>query len=380
MAIEAILNYAIDKGGSDIHLTVGRPRTVRIHGSLVSMDDQVLTPEDTEKLAREISSEEQRKKVEEVGGIDFGFGYGDRGRFRVSLFKQKGTYAMVLRLLPNKFFTFDELSLPKQLIELLGRPRGLILVTGPTGSGKTTSLATMLNYINENFSRHIITVEDPIEFLHPHKKGVVTQREVGADVPSFSEAVVKALRQDPDVILIGEMRDIATMESAIRAAETGHLVFGTLHTTGAARTVDRIIDVFPPNQQAQIRVQLASTIVAVVSQALIPRIDGKGRVGAFEIMIATPAIRNLIREGKTYQVISEIQTGHRHGMKALDDHLKELFQGGIISYDDMIEFAQDPKELAERALKGGPAKPPQPPAGGESDGHKGGASSFFGKK
>ncbi len=351
MSIEAVLNYAIDNGGSDIHLSVGRPRTVRIHGALVSIDDKPLTAEETEKLAREITSEEQRKKVEEVGGIDFGFSYGERGRFRVSLFKQRGTYAMVLRLLPNKFFSFEELGLPKQMVELLSRPRGLILVTGPTGSGKTTSLATMLNYINENFPRHIITVEDPIEFVHPHKKGVVTQREVGEDVPSFAEAVVKALRQDPDVILIGEMRDIATMEAAIRAAETGHLVFGTLHTTGAARTVDRIIDVFPPTQQAQVRVQLAATIVAVVSQALIPRLDGKGRVGAYEVMIATPAIRNLIREGKTYQINSEIQTGQRFGMKFLDDHLKDLYQAGIISYDDMIEVAQDPKELAERAAK-----------------------------
>ncbi len=352
MAIEAILNYVIDNQGSDIHISVGRPATIRRFGELVPMNDTILTPESTEGLVREITTEEQRKKIEEVGGLDFGFSFGDRGRFRVSCFRQKGTFAMVLRLLPNKFFTFDEIGLPNQLVDLLARPRGLILVTGPTGSGKTTSLATMLNYINENFQRHIITVEDPIEFMHPHKKGVVTQREVGEDVPTFSEAVIKALRQDPDVILIGEMRDIATMESAIRAAETGHLVFSTLHTTGAARTVDRIIDVFPTGQQAQVRVQLASTLIAVVSQALIPRIDGKGgRVGAFEIMVATPAIRNLIREGKTYQVISEIQTGARYGMKALDDHLKELYQAGVISYDAMIETAQDPRELAERASK-----------------------------
>jgi len=237
------------------------------------------------------------------------------------------------------------------LVELLSRPRGLILVTGPTGSGKTSSLATMLNYINENFSRHIITVEDPIEIMHPHKKGIVTQRELESDVPSFAEAVVKALRQDPDVILIGEMRDISTMESAIRAAETGHLVFSTLHTTGAARTVDRIIDVFPSGQQEQIRVQLAGTLIAVVSQALLPRIDQGGRIAALEIMIATPAIRNLIREGKTYQVTSEMQTGARFGMRALDDHLKEMYQKGIISYDDMLEVAQDPKELSEHAAK-----------------------------
>lgn len=353
MAIEEVLNYAIQHGGSDIHITVGRPRTVRIHGELLSIDDRILTPQDTQDLAREITNEEQRKRVEEVGGIDFGFSFENKARFRVSLFKQRGTIAMVLRLLPSKFYSFEEIGLPTQLIELLSRPRGLILVTGPTGSGKTTSLATMLNYINENHASHIITVEDPIEFLHPHKKGIVTQRELESDVPSFAEAVVKALRQDPDVVLIGEMRDISTMESAIRAAETGHLVFSTLHTTGAARTVDRIIDVFPSNQQAQIRVQLAGTIAAVISQALLPRIDGKGgRVAAFEIMIANPAIRNLIREGKTYQIVSEMQTGARFGMRALDDHLLELYRAGIISYDDMIDTAQDPRELSDRASRG----------------------------
>lgn len=358
MAIEEILDYAIKNEASDIHLSVGRPRSVRLHGIITSMDDRILTPQDTEALAREITTEEQRKKVEEVGGIDFGFSFGDKARFRVSCFKQRGTYAMVLRQLPYKFYSFEQIGLPTQLKDLLSRPRGLILVTGPTGSGKTTSLATMLNYINENFERHIVTAEDPIEFMHAHKKSIVTQREVGEDVPSFSEAVTKALRQDPDVILIGEMRDLSTMESAIRAAETGHLVFSTLHTTGAARTVDRIIDVFPSHQQTQVRVQLASTIVAVVSQTLLPRVDGKGgRVCAFEVMIATPAIRNLIREGKTYQVNSEIQTGARFGMRGLDDHLKELYQTGVISYDAMIEVAQDPKELAERALKpSAPAK------------------------
>jgi len=354
MSIETILNYAIGNKASDIHLTVGRPTSVRLHGEIISVGEKPLVAEDTEAFAREITTEEQRKKVEEVGGIDFGFSYGDKARFRVSCFKQQGTYAMVLRQLPWQFYSFEEIGLPKQLIELLSRPRGLILVTGPTGSGKTTTLATMLNYINENMSRHIITAEDPIEFVHAHKKAIVTQREVGEDVPSFSEAVVKALRQDPDVILIGEMRDISTMEAAIRAAETGHLVFSTLHTTGAARTVDRVIDVFPAHQQTQIRIQLASTLVAVVSQTLLPRIDGKGRICAFEIMIATPAIRNLIRENKTYQVTSEIQTGLKYGMKALDDHLMELHQAGVISYDIMIEAAQDPKELMARATA--PAK------------------------
>ncbi|MBI3316426.1 MAG: type IV pilus twitching motility protein PilT [Candidatus Omnitrophica bacterium] len=362
MGIEFILNYAIEHEASDIHITIGRPLSVRLHGVITSVGDKNLAPEDTEALAKEITTEEQRKRIDEVGGIDFGFTFSEKARFRVSCYKQKGTYAIVLRQLPSKFYSFEQIGLPTQLTELLSRPRGLILVTGPTGSGKTTSLATMLNYINENFARHIITAEDPIEFMHPHKKSIVTQREVGEDVPSFSEAVVKALRQDPDVILIGEMRDINTMESAIRAAETGHLVFSTLHTTGAARTVDRIIDVFPAHQQSQIRVQLASTIVAVVSQTLLPRIDGKGgRICVFEIMIATPAIRNLIREGKTYQVVSEIQTGTRYGMTAFDDNLKKYYQEGVISYDAMIEVAQDPRELAEKALKGMPA-----PAGGKA--------------
>ena len=366
MSIEAILNYAIEHQASDIHISVGRPRSVRLHGIITSIDSKILTAQDTEELAREITTEEQRKKVEEVGGIDFGFSYSDKARFRVSCYKQKGSYAMVLRQLPYKFYSFEQIGLPAtHLVELLSRPRGLILVTGPTGSGKTTTLASMLNYINENFEKHIITAEDPIEFMHPHKKSIVTQREVGEDVPSFSEAVVKALRQDPDVILIGEMRDLSTMETAIRAAETGHLVFSTLHTTGAARTVDRVIDVFPSSQQAQIRIQLASTLVAVISQTLLPRIDGKGgRVCAFEIMIATPAIRNLVREGKTYQIVSEIQTGARFGMRALDDHLKELYQAGVISYDAMIDAAQDPKELSDRVLKGGAAKPVTPPPPG----------------
>ncbi len=351
MAIEEILTEAIRRDASDIHLTVNRPVTFRMVGDLVSVDDNLLTPEMTEAFAKEVTTEAQRKKIEEVGGVDFGFTFGDKARFRVSCYKQQGHYAMVLRLLPSKFYSFQDIGLPPQLVEILNIPRGLVLVTGPTGSGKTTSLATMLNYINENFPKHIITAEDPVEFIHQHKKSVVTQREVGEDVPTFSEAIIKSLRQDPDVVLIGEMRDIATMESAIRAAETGHLVFSTLHTTGAPRTVDRIIDVFPPEQQAQIRAQLAGTIVAVISQVLVPKLDGTGRVAAFEIMFATPAIRNLIRESKTYQVLSEIQTGSRYGMITLDDHLKQLYTQGIISYESALEVAVDSKELGIQLSK-----------------------------
>ncbi len=351
MAIETLVKEALEKEASDIHLSVGRPVTFRIHGELTPMNQKLLAPEETEALAREITTEAHRKKIGEAGGVDFGFSFKDKARVRVSCFKSKGHYAMVLRLLPYRSFSFDQIGLSEKVIELLNRPRGLILVTGPTGSGKTTTLAAMVDYINEHFAKHIITVEDPIEFIHQHKKSVVTQREVGEDVTDFSEAVVKSLRQDPDVILIGEMRDLATMEAAIRAAETGHLVFATLHTTGAARTVDRIIDVFPTHQQAQVRVQLSATLIAVISQCLLPKADGTGRVAAFEIMIATPAIRNLVREGRTYQIVSEIQTGARHGMKLLDDHLRELYDHGVISYDSMIQAAYEPKDLSEKIVR-----------------------------
>lgn len=351
MKLDSIIKEALDRNASDIHLSVGKGITFRVHGDLTLFDQKPLTPEETEAFAKEIITEEHCKRIEEVGGVDFGFSFKNLARIRVSCFKERGNYALALRPLPNTFFSFEQIGLSEKVIELLNRPRGLILVTGPTGSGKTTTLATMLNYINENHPRHIITVEDPIEFLHPHKKALVTQREVGQDVLDFSEAVVKALRQDPDVILIGEMRDLATMEAAIRAAETGHLVFATLHTTGAARTVDRIIDVFPSNQQAQVRIQLSSTIVAAISQTLLPRVEGTGRIAAFEIMTATPAIRNLIREGKTYQIVSEIQTGARYGMKLLDDHLHELYEQNLISYDVMIRASYDPHELSEKIVK-----------------------------
>jgi len=351
MVIDTIIQEAIDKKASDIHLSAGRPITYRVQGALTSFSDKPLTPQETEALSREITTEEQRKKIAEVGGVDFGFSFKDKARIRASCYKERGNFALALRPLANRFFSFEEIGLSEKVIELLTRPRGMILVTGPTGSGKTTTLASMLNYINENLPKHIITVEDPIEFIHPHKKALITQREIGEDVSDFSEAVVKALRQDPDVILIGEMRDLATMESAIRAAETGHLVFATLHTTGAARTVDRIIDVFPSHQQPQIRLQLASTLIGVISQTLLPRVDGNGRLAGFEIMIATPAIRNLIREGKTYQIVSEIQTGTRYGMKLLDDHLRELYEQNLISYDSMMYAAYEPKELSEKIIR-----------------------------
>lgn len=352
MLLESIIKEGLERNVSDIHLSVGRPVTYRVNGDLTSFEINPLTSQDLEGFMRELTTDAQRKKIEEVGGVDFGFSFKDLARIRASCFKERGNFALALRPLPSRFYSFEQIGLSEKIIDLCRRPRGMILVTGPTGSGKTTTLATMLNHINESLPKHIITIEDPIEFIHPHKKALITQREVGEDVIDFSEAVVKALRQDPDVILIGEMRDLATMESAVRAAETGHLVFSTLHTTGAARTVDRIIDVFPTHQQAQVRIQLASTIIAVISQTLLPKIDGSGRIAAFEIMIATPAIRNLIREGKTYQIVSEIQTGARYGMKLLDDHLKDLYDQGIISYDVMIDASQDPKDLSEKVARG----------------------------
>jgi twitching motility protein PilT len=345
-----ILTEAFRLNASDIHITVARPVTFRVHGSLVCMDDQNLTPSGTQQFVKEITSEQHRTQIERIGGVDFGFSF-DRGiRFRASCFKQRGSYGAVLRFLPREFFSFEKIGLPHEVVRLLDRPRGLILVTGPTGSGKSTTLASMINYINEKKDEHIITIEDPIEYFHDHKKSIVNQREVGVDVPSFSEAIVKALRQDPDVILIGELRDLATMEAAITAAETGHLVFATLHTTGAARTVDRIVDVFPAHQQPQIRTQLSATLIAVISQALLKKTGG-GRVSAFEIMITTPAISNLIRDGKTYQITSELQTGAKYGSKPLDKHLLELLSKGVVSYEDALAKSYDPAQFASEASK-----------------------------
>ena len=264
-----------------------------------------------------------------MGGTDFGFAFGDKARFRVAVFKQKGTIGMVLRRIPSDFLTFEQLGLPPVVKDLIQRPRGLFLVTGPTGSGKTTSLASMINWINNNMDHHVITLEDPIEYYHEHKLSTINQREIGIDVPTFPEALRRALRMDPDVILVGEMRDLETIEAAITAAETGHVVFGTLHTTGAQGTVDRIIDVFPTTQQAQIRTQLSTAIIGVLSQALIPRIP-KGLVAAYEMLVVTPAIANLIREGKTFRINSAVQTGKKYGMRLLDDSLFNLWKSGLL--------------------------------------------------
>jgi twitching motility protein PilT len=341
----SLLKMLIDRDGSDLHLSVNNPPIGRVHGRLQFFGEDPLTPEETEMLMKSIASVDHQQELGEVGGADFGFAFEDVARFRVSIFKQKGYVGCVLRLLPKRIMSFEEIGLPDAIKELILMPRGILLVTGPTGCGKTTSLATMIDFININTDNHIITIEDPIEYFHEHKKSIVTQREVGVDVPSFSEAIRRALRQDPDVILVGEMRDLDTIEAAVTAAETGHLVFATLHTTGAVRTIDRLIDAFPTNQQEQIRTQLAGNLRAVISQALLPRRAGFGRIAALEVMITTPAIQNLIRENKSFRITSSIQTGHKYGMFLLDEHLAELVQKKLVTKEDAMAKAQDPEQL-----------------------------------
>lgn len=348
--MDRLLHACVTQGASDIHLTVGRSPVFRIHGGLRSLETKVLDPEDTVSLMKSITPERNQQELQEEGGTDFGFAFGDAARFRVAIFKQKGNITLVLRLIPTKIMTFEEIGLPKICSALCRRPRGLFLVTGPTGSGKTTTLACMVNYINENFDRHIVTVEDPIEYYHTHKKSIINQREVGIDVPSFNEALRRVLRQDPDVILVGELRDLETIEAAIRAAETGHLVFSTVHTTSAAGTITRLIDVFPPNQQEQIRTQLSTNLIAVLSQALCPLTTGRGRVAAYEFMVVTPAISNLIRENKAYRIDSSIQTGKKLGMQLLDEHLWNLYDTGRITLEELLDKGRQPGALQDKAI------------------------------
>jgi twitching motility protein PilT len=343
-----LLQLAVDEGASDLHLAVGCAPTLRINGRLRQLDASVLTGADTERFMKSITSPEHQQRLREQGGADFGFGFGGAARFRVSIFRAKGDVGVVLRQIPTKLLALEEIGLPPQVKELLFRPRGLVLVTGPTGSGKSTTLASMIDVVNRERDAHIITIEDPIEYYHDHKKSIVTQREIGVDVGSFDEAIKRGLRQDPDVILVGEMRDLETMAAAITAAETGHLVFATLHTTGAARTVDRIVDAFPTDQQEQIRTQLSVGIIAVISQLLLVRTDRPGRVAAFEVMISTPSIQALIRDNKTYRITSDIQTGAKRGMITLDAHLLALYESGIISYEDLVTKSQDPETLLQR--------------------------------
>jgi len=348
LLIDRLLETAIKRGASDLHIHVGRPPTLRLNGHLRDLATKVLEPDDTMALMKSITPARGQQEFQEHGSTDFGFAFSTpdgsaKSRFRVAVFRQKGHVSIVLRKIPYKLLSF----------ELCRRPRGLFLVTGPTGSGKTTSLATMIDYINMNFERHIITVEDPVEYYHDHKKSIISQREVGEgnDVPTFAEALRRALRQDPDVILVGEMRDLETISAAIRAAETGHLVFGTLHTTGCQGTINRVIDAFPVDQQEQIRVQLSTTLLAVLSQALLPRCDIESVMAAYEFLVVTPAIANLIRENKTFRIDSAIQTGKKFGMQLLDDHLLEIFRAGKVSAEDVIDKARNPADLAERMGK-----------------------------
>ncbi|MCF7959037.1 MAG: type IV pilus twitching motility protein PilT [Phycisphaerae bacterium] len=349
--IDRVLETCIKQGASDIHLVTGRPPVLRLHGGLRSLETKVLEPDDTVALMKSITPDRNQQELQEGGSTDFGFAFGDKGRFRVSVFRQRGHLSLVLRLIPNDLLTFAQIGLPDIIARLCGRPQGLFLVTGPTGSGKSTTLASMINYINENMERHIITVEDPIEYYQYHKKSIINQREVGIDVPSFSEAVRRSLRQDPDVILVGELRDLETIETAIRAAETGHLVFSTLHTTGCQGTITRIIDAFPVNQQEQIRVQLSTNLVAVLSQTLCRKVGGKGRVAAYEFMVITPAIANLIRENKTFRINSAIQTGKKYGMQLMDDHLWTLFERQLIDAEELYEHARQPEEMMAKVNK-----------------------------
>ncbi len=348
--IDKLLQTVVNRKASDLHITVGQPPVVRLDGRLIKLETKVLEPEDTVALMKSISPERCQQELQEVGGADFGFAFGDQARFRVSIFKQRGNVAMVLRQIPNKLLNFEQLGTPWVLSKLIMRPRGLILVTGPTGSGKSTTLAAAIDYLNETVDHHIITIEDPIEFYHKHKKSTINQREIGVDVPNFAEAIRRALRQDPDVILVGEMRDLETIEAAITAAETGHVVFGTLHTTGAQGTVNRIIDVFPTNQQDQIRVQLSVAIIGVVSQSLLPKIGG-GRVAAYEMLVCTPAISNLIRENKTFRITSAIQTGQKLGMQLLDDHMFKLWRDGLVEKHEILLRSNNPEELASKIAR-----------------------------
>jgi twitching motility protein PilT len=347
-----LLDLVVDQNASDLHLQVGQPPTLRLSGSMLPIDGPALTPTDTEKLMQSITPDSHISNVKLNGGADFGFAFGEKARFRVSVLRSKGNYGMVLRQIPYKMFGLRDIGLPDKIRELLYRPRGLILVTGPTGSGKSTTLASMVNYINEHRDGHIITIEDPIEYYHPHKRCVVTQREVHVDVPSFSEAIRRALRQDPDIILVGEMRDLETIEAAISAAETGHLVFGTLHTNSAAKTVDRIVDAFPANMKDMIRTQLASSLVAVISQVLCKKVGG-GRVAAYEIMVNTTSIASLIRENKTFRISSDIQTGANLGMITMDTHLMSLVNRELVTPDEALEKAQDPLVMREKLVQSG---------------------------
>ncbi len=362
--ITDILRIATDKNASDVILTAGLSPQFKIHGEYTTFDLGALEPTDTRKLMYSMMNEKQQRTFEEKRELDFSFALGERARFRVNAFVQRGAVGGVMRLIPTNIKSVGDLGLPSTVVQIADAPRGLVLVTGPTGSGKSTTLAAMLDYINANKKMHIMTIEDPIEFMHQHKASIINQREVGADTWSFDNALRAVLRQAPDVILVGEMRDYETIKAAVTAAETGHLVMGTLHTNSAPESIDRIVDVFPEEQQAQIRVQLANNLVAVMTQQLLPRADREGRVLAYEILIANPAVRALIREGKTYQITSVMQTSAQAGMITMDAFLANLYRRRTISYDTGVERAVDAKEFARLASESalGSAAQPRPAA------------------
>jgi twitching motility protein PilT len=339
-ALKELLSTTIEMEASDLHLTVGLVPTIRINGSLKRIGDHKLTPTELKEFSKEIL-EDKYAEYNDLGEMDTSYSLAGIGRFRVNIFKQRNSDAIAIRVIALKIPTLDELKHPKVIKELIKKQRGLILVTGPTGSGKSTTLAAIINEINNTREAHIITLEDPIEYLHKHGKSIINQREIGKDSKSYQNALKAILREDPDVILVGEMRDLETISIAITAAETGHLVFSTLHTIGAAKTIDRIIDVFPPHQQQQIRVQLAAVLQGVISQQLVPTVDNKGRVSSLEIMVSTPGIQNLIREGKTHQIESAIQTGGKYGMKTMDMALGELYKKGQIDLETALTYAVD---------------------------------------
>lgn len=345
--IDKLLHTVIGLKASDLHITVGQPPVVRHHGRMKRLETKVLDQDDTTQLMKSITPDRCQQELQEVGGCDFAIEFVDGYRFRVAIFKQRGNIGLVLRRIPSQFLTFEQIGMPDAIKRLITRPRGLLLVTGPTGSGKTTSLASMLNFINDNYDRHVITLEDPIEYYHKHKKCTFNQREIGVDVPSFKEGIRRALRMDPDIILVGEMRDLETIHAAIEAAETGHVVFGTLHTSSASSTINRIIDVFPQESQDQIRTQLSTALIGVLSQCLMPK-KPEGVVAAYEMLVMTPAIQNLIRENKTYRIDSSIQTGRQHGMFLLDEHLYRLWAAGTVEKEECLLRAQKPAELAAK--------------------------------
>lgn len=336
-----LLAFAVENKASDIHFGAGIPPKLRINGKLVGLEMDAMKPIEVAELLGSVMNDKQKKVLKERGEVDFSYAHEICGRFRVNVFMDRGNMAAAFRRVDTVIPRPDQLGVPNSVVELYKRRRGLVLVTGPTGSGKSTTLASIINKANENRTDHIITLEDPIEYVHNHKKAIVNQREVGMDTLSYNNALRASLREDPDIILVGEMRDYETISIAVTAAETGHLVFSTLHTIGAASTIDRVIDVFPPHQQQQIRTQLSMVLVAVISQQLLPTADGKGRVAAFEVMIANPAIRSLIRDGKTHQIQATVQTSKAQGMITMDDALFDLYQGGVISRDMALTYAQE---------------------------------------